>query len=76
MKIAQKRTLDVHKWGFEPAGLVQEVYEKTGLKVSIVNNQLFNVAELKDSNYLIVTGIAFTNKQVTGVERRRKEKSL
>lgn len=53
------------------AGMEREVYEETGFRVSIVEDNMFNVVELRDSNYLILTGMAFLNEQIPGIERRR-----
>ena len=54
-------------------GMEREVYEETGFRVSIVDDHIFNVVELKDSNYIILSGMAFLKEQVPGTERRRKK---
>jgi len=54
----------------------REIFEETGYKVSMVKDRLFSVIELKESNYLIISGMAFLNdltKEIDGRPEKDKE---
>jgi len=55
----------------------REVFEETGYKVSVVKDALFSVTELKDSNYLIISGMAFLKDLASQTDGRpEKDKSI
>ena len=55
-------------------GMEREVFEETGYKIPIVEDVLYNIEELPEINYIIISGIAFINNNPpTNVGRSEKD---